>query len=125
MFNLKIHCVVFSTNINLNKRFVLSSDPNNIVFPCFDLSIEHLKDINHQIIEFLKSFVFVSDLELLPQIINIHHGDLSENPNDINTVYGFIINHTDSLNNAHWIEFELLKEQKISPVLFEVIQKLR
>jgi len=125
MFNVKIHFVVFSTNINLNKRFVLSLDQNNIIFPYFDLAIEHLNDIEHQIIDFLKGFVFVSDLELLPQIINIHHSDLSENPNDINAIYGFVINHTDSLNNAHWVEFELLKEQKISPILFEVIQKLR
>lgn len=125
MFNIKIHCVIFSTNINFNKRYILSLDENNIVFPSFDLTTDHLDNLDKKIIEFVKSFVFVSDLELLPQIITLHHDAVSTGTNVVDVIYGFIINHTESTNNAHWLEFELLQEQKLSPVLFEVIQKLR
>lgn len=125
MFNVKIHCVVFSTNINQNKRYILSLEDKNIVFPSFDLIEAQLVDLDKTIIDFVKGLVFVSDLELLPQIITLHSPTLSNNPQDINVIYGFIINHTESINNSHWVEFELLKEQQLSPVLFEVIQQLR
>lgn len=125
MFNVKINCVVFSTNINLNKRYLLSLDSNQIILPSFGLLSEHLENTEYKIVEFLKQFVFVNELELLPQLININSKSLSDNESDLNIVYGFIINHTNSINNSHWLEFELLKEQKYSSILFEVMQKLR
>lgn len=124
-FDVKINCVVFSTNINMNKRYVLSMDTENIVFPSFDLTLEHLENTEYTIIQFLKNLVLVNDLELLPQLININSKSLSSNTTELNIVYGFIVSHTHNINNAHWIEFELLKEQKYSPLLFEVMQKLK
>jgi len=125
MFNVKINCVVFSTNINLNKRYLLSLDSNQIILPSFGLLSEHLENTEYKIIEFLKQFVFVNELELLPQLININSKSLSDNENDLTIVSGFIIIHTNSINNSHWLEFEFLKEQKYSSMLFEVMQKLR
>lgn len=124
-FDVKINCVVFSTNINMNKRYVLSMDTENIVFPSFDLTPEHLENTEYTIIQFLKNLVLVNDLELLPQLININSKSLSSNTAELNIIYGFIVSHTHNINNAHWIEFELLKEQKYSPLLFEVMQKLK
>lgn len=124
-FNVKINCVLFSTNINLNKRYLLSLDSDKIILPSFDLLPEHLENTEYKIIEFLKQFVFVNDLELLPQLININSKLLSNNTNDLNVIYGFVINHTNSINNSHWIEFDLLAEQKYSTLLFEVMQKLK
>jgi len=124
-FDVKINCVVFSTNINMNKRYVLSMDAENIVFPSFDLTPEHLENTEYTIIQFLKNLVLVNDLELLPQLININSKSLSINTAELNIIYGFIVNHTHNINNAYWIEFELLKEQKYSPLLFEVMQKLK
>ena len=45
MFNVKINCIIFSTNINLNERYILSLDSTKLVFPSFDLSQSHLDNI--------------------------------------------------------------------------------
>jgi hypothetical protein len=117
--------VVFSTNINLNKRFVLSLEENTIKLPSFELSTQDLDNIEHKIMDYLKSILFVNDLELLPQLININSKILSKDHSHLNIIYGFIVSHTNSLNNSHWVEFELLQEQTYSPLLFEVMQKLK
>lgn len=126
-YNINLNCVVFSTNITLNQRLILSINKNEIVLPCLSLNNAILSDgIQDSLIKFLKQYVFVSDLELLPQLISMHSSIIeSENNNTINAVYGFLIKHTESINNAFWLQFEILKEQKYSPLLFEVIQKLR
>jgi hypothetical protein len=125
LFSITINCVVFSTNINLNKRFVLSLEENTIKLPSFELSTQDLDNIEHKIMDYLKSILFVNDLELLPQLININSKILSKDHSHLNIIYGFIVSHTNSLNNSHWVEFELLQEQTYSPLLFEVMQKLK
>jgi hypothetical protein len=124
MFNVKINCIIFSTNINLNERYILSLDSTKIVFPSFDLSQNHLDNIEYEIIKFLKNLVFVNDLELLPQLININSKVLSEENNTLNIIYASIINHTKNINNSYWLTFDILKEQTYSPLIFEAIQKL-
>ena len=119
MFNVKINCIIFSTNINLNERYILSLDSTKLVFPSFDLSQSHLDNIEYEIIQFLKNLVFVNDLELLPQLININSKVLSEENNTLN-----IINHTKNINNSYWLAFDILKEQTYSQLIFETIQKL-
>lgn len=126
-FQVNLNCVVFSTNVALNQRLVLSLDKDKIVFPSLQLNNDIIKDIPQHLINFLKQYVFVNDLSLLPQLINIHT-EILKNESDesiLNVVYGFIIEHTSSLNNAFWIEFQFLQEQPYSNLLFEVIQKLR
>lgn len=126
-FKVNLNCVVFSTNIALNQRLVLSLDKDKIVLPSCLLNAEMIsKGIDESLIEFLKQYVFVSDLELMPQLINLHSATLCENNSDaLDVVYGFIIQHTMSLNNAFWLEFDFLTPQPYSNLLFEVIQKLR
>lgn len=125
-FNINLNCVVFSTNITLNQRFILSLDQNQIVLPSMSLNDSHLENIDESLIAFLKQYIFVNDLELMPQLINIHSNAIvSNDTKTLNTIYGFIVQHTNSLNNAFWVEFDLLKEQPYSLLLFEVIQKLR
>ena len=117
-FNVKINCIVFSTNIHLNKRFVLSIDKDSMVFPSFDVDSSSLENIEQNIVNFLKSFVFISDIELWPQLINIHSNLLSKQENELNIIYGSIINHTDSINNAYWTDFDILQEA-ISQIIEE------
>lgn len=124
MFNVKINCIIFSTNINLNERYILSLDSTKLVFPSFDLSQSHLDNIEYEIIQFLKNLVFVNDLELLPQLININSKVLSEENNTLNIIYASIINHTKNINNSYWLAFDILKEQTYSQLIFETIQKL-
>ncbi|MFM7795448.1 MAG: hypothetical protein ACKO7N_01650 [Candidatus Nitrosotenuis sp.] len=126
-FKVNLNCIVFSTNITLNQRLVLSLDKEKIIFPSLYLNSDNLNHLDDTLIQFLKQYVFVSDLELLPQLISLDNSILNNDPNNatLNVVYGFIVNHTNSLNNAFWVEFQLLKEQPYSNLLFEVIQKLR
>lgn len=111
----------------MNQRFILSMDPEKIVFPVMQLTHNMKNNIDNELIQFLKQYIFVSDFELLPQLINIDSPILSTNNESsiLNVVYGFIVKHTNSVNNAFWLEFELLKEQPYSNILFEVMQKLR
>ena len=84
-----------------------------------------LAEIESSLMSFLKQYIFVNDLELMPQLININSPILSKNSDDLNIVYGFIVPYTESINNGYWVEFQILQEQKYSPLLFEVMQKLR
>lgn len=126
-FSVKINCIVFSTNIHLNQRSVLSLKPDSLVIPSFELNLSHLDNIEYEIIKFLKTLVFVNDIELLPQLININSKILSSNNDtqELNIIYGSIINHTNNINNAYWLSFDILQENIYSPLIFEVIQKLR
>lgn len=125
-FNININCVVFGVSEQLNKKCILSTTKDSITFPKFYLDSSHLDNINKNIISFLKGYVFVNDIELIPQTINIHSKILQTNSNTIEMVFGFIVNYNSSINTEHvsWIDFDILQEQPLSPILFEVIQKL-
>jgi hypothetical protein len=126
MFNVNIHCVVFGVNASLNKRCVLSVDNDKLVLPKFILENDLLKNLNENIIKFLKQYVFVNDLELLPQLISLNHVSLNQEQDTLDIVYGFIIDYNSSIDNTrvYWIDFDILKEQQLSLVLLETIQKL-
>lgn len=129
MFNINIHCVIFGVNISLNKKCILSSNKEDIEFLKLNLQPIHINDINNSIIKFLKQFIFINELELIPQIITINNNLLKSTPNiedEINIVYGFIIDYKSSIdtNNVNWIDFDILKEHKYSTVIFETMQKL-
>ena len=81
--------------------------------------------LDSQIIEFLKQYIFVSDLELFPQLISLHSSHLNSTEVSLNTIYGFLVNYTNSLNNCHWVEFDYLQPVDCMPLLIEVIQRLK
>ena len=126
-FEVKFNCVVLTTNMPLNKKYVLSLDKEKIITPSFSLSKLNLSDtkLDSQIIEFLKQYVFVSDIELFPQLISLHSSYIGGEDTILNTIYGFLINYTTSLNNCYWVEFDYLQQLECMPLLIEVIQKLK
>lgn len=124
-FTVNLNCVVFSVDMALNKRFIFSTDNSEIKFPVVSLNSDILSNIEDYLVQFLKQYIYVNDLELLPQLIKIHSDTLSEDAETLNVVYGFIVPFTPSINNGSWIEFQPLKENKQSHILFEVMQKLR
>lgn len=125
-FNININCVVFGVSEQLNKKCVLSTDKTNIVFPKLALNTNHLDKINENIISFLKEYIFVSDMELIPQFINIHSKLLQTDINTLEVVYGSIVTYNNNINPscAFWIDFDMLKEEPVNAILYEVIQKL-
>lgn len=127
-FRLKINCVVLTTNLALGKKFVLSLDKDLITLPSFDLKAETIASntLESYIVENLKKYIFVNDLELLPQLITLHSNNIKrDNQDTINTVYASLVNYSNSLNNAYWIEFDYLQPNEYTPVLIEVIQQLK
>lgn len=126
MFNININCVIFGVNELLNKRCILSTSAEDIIFPKFSLDVDNVKQLNQHIIAFIKNYIFVNDLELMPQMISFNHDVLSTEPLTLETVYGFIVDYNSSIDHTkvHWIDFDPLKEHKLSLVLFDTIQKL-
>jgi hypothetical protein len=128
VFKVNIHCVVFSTDIAHNKKYILSTNDEKIEFPVLLLNKDNSLSINENLISFLKNHIYVNDLELIPQIINVNSEFIKNTDLDtptLNMIYGFIVSHSNSLNNTHWVEFDFLKPNEYSNIIFEVIQKLR
>lgn len=128
LFRVSINLIVFATDIPRNKRYILSVDEKKIKFPRIFLDQKSVSCINSSLIKFLKdNYIFVSDFELIPQIITPHSINIPDNDNmpTINMVYGFIINYTTNINNSYWIEYDFIESTEYSDVIIETIQKLR
>jgi len=121
----KIYCIIFATDIPKNKKYILSTKPDSIEFINTYIEQNNVNHLEDSLVSYIKQYVFVSDLELLPQLISINNPSLSRDIDTINIVYGFVVNHTNNINNAHWIEFDYMQESQYSNVLFEVIRKLQ
>jgi hypothetical protein len=129
-FGININCIIFAVDIEKNKRYVLSVNEKEIAFPRLNVTKDLLNSsIEKELITFIKSMVFVNDLELIPQIICLHHPDVISADNsdsiEVNSVYGFLINHTNSIKDCYWIEFDFTKPIHYSNLLFETIQQLK
>jgi hypothetical protein len=93
--------------------------------PFMFLESNNLEKLDTDIVENVQKFVFANELELMPQLISLHSRFIEESPNQINTVYGFIIDQTDNINNSYWIEYDYLTQNKYSNLIFETTQKLK
>lgn len=125
-FIVKANCVVLGVDMKNMKKYVLSTDKENIIFPQVTLDKESIKTINATIVDYLhKNVNYVSDIELLPQLINLHSNYI-DNPEttDLNAVYGFVVDYNPDIKEWYWIEFDELQPVKYSNVIFEVMQKL-
>lgn len=123
LFKINLKCVILTSQIEKNKKYVLTKTKDKWDPPTLELNSEwDFKNFDQQIIQKIKNLVFVNDLELLPQIISIKPNTTQDNSLDV--LYGFIINYTESLSECDWLEFDLLQEKEYSGTLFEVIQKL-
>jgi hypothetical protein len=124
-YNINILCVVLSTNIINNKQFVLSMSSDQIKLPTFECNPDFLNNTNVFLINYLKQYIFVSDIELLPQIINIENKHNCKD-DTINIVYGFITKNTASVGGgAQWLEFSYQQPNLYSDILLEVTNKLK
>lgn len=128
-FLVKMHFVIFTTQIAANKKYILSTNKDTIELPFKVLSVNDLSNIDQSITSSLKEYIFVNELELIPQLINLHSlyiENKEDNKNILNTIYGFIVGYTDNINNekCSWVEFDYLNPIPYSNLIFEVTQKL-
>lgn len=124
-FVVKIYFVILTTNISHNKNYVLSTDADSVELPYIYLNSDHLDSLEQKVIEQAQTFIFTNELELLPQLINLHSRFIEVVPGELNTVYGFVVNKTDNLNNSYWVEFDYFTPNKYSNIISETIQKLK
>lgn len=125
LFRLNAHCVVLGTDMVRQKKYVASTSADDLIFPVLQLNQDNIKSINLSLINFLHSKLpYVTDIELIPQLININSEYIVSQPDDLNIIYGFLVDHKQQLNELHWIEFDDFKPIQYSNIIFEVIQKL-
>lgn len=124
-FKVKIHCVIIGVDQKQNKQCVLSTAEDNISIPFIYLQSSNLEKLDEHIVDFLKTLVFTNELELMPQLISLHNKFIENSIGEINSVYGFVIDKTENINNSYWIDFDYFTPNKYSNLLFEVTQKLK
>ena len=125
-FSIVCYCVVLSTDIPNNKKYILSLEPDRIVLPTIPvINKDIIKNINQGLITYLKSLnVSDDDLALIPQIICLHSEHIQHDENTINTVYGFLVDYNVDIKNSYWVSFDYTQPNEYSNLIFEVIQKL-
>jgi hypothetical protein len=124
-FSINCYCVVLSTDISNNKKYILSIEPDKITLPSIPVTKDMIENTNQSLISYLKDLnVSEDDLSLMPQIICLHSGHIPSDENTINTVYGFLVDYNPDIKNAYWISFEYTQPNEYSNLIFEVIQKL-
>jgi len=136
-YQIKIACIVLSTDIPKNKQYVLSVNKDEIEFPVFDINNEFLENPTSYIVKHLKQLMFISDIELISQLISVRNsldstnlpymGETSEiAPKQIYLTYGLVtpksMNISDDVN---WTEFHYQIPNKYSHILLEVTQKIQ
>lgn len=126
-FNVKLCCVLLSTDIPNNKQYILSSSKDFIEIPSFNLERPMLSKLETDIILKMKELIFISDIELLPQLISLHNSSIDSNENTLNVIYGFLVRHTLNINmdKVYWQEFNYLNPTKYSNLIMQVIQNLK
>jgi len=126
LFQVKINYIVLTTDIINRKQYVLSINPNEIELPSFILNIENKLDLDKYIINFISQYVNVSSLELIPQLIRLDTNiDETKFNTTVNSIYGFLVEYTDAINNCYWKEFHYTSMDKFTHILLETVQKLR
>ena len=124
-FNITCYCIVLSTDIPNNKKYILSLDKDDIVLPKIPLTPEVIKNINQTLMNYLKELqVADNDFALIPQIISLHSPHIEAEEYEINTIYGFLVDYHINIKNAYWISFEYTEPNKYSNLIFDVVQKL-
>lgn len=129
-FRVYLNCVIIATNIPINKKYILSLNQKDIILPFFELNNDNKVNTEQYLISKLReNYIFVSELELIPQLISLNFPVLNpENKkykNHIDVIYAFLVDHTNNINNAHWVEFDYMESNAYTSLICEVVQKLR
>lgn len=126
-FTVEIHCLVIGTDLKNGKQYILSLNPNDIQFPVFDLDNHSKLDIEKSVISHLNQYIICNELELMPQLINLHseHFPKTKKKNIIHSVYASVVNKDSQINNSFWIEFNFSEPVIYSNLILEAIQKLK
>lgn len=124
-FNIIIQYVILSTDIAQNKKYVLSLDNEKIRLPYLKCDKSNIENINIEIINHIKNFIYLSDMELIPQIVSFNDSSIpNKTDNTAYIIYGFLVRFTPSINSCYWKEFDYFKPNEFTQLIVKVIQNL-
>lgn len=125
-YSVNLNLVILAIDKVRGRQYILSKHPHNIVLPSLELdnSIRD-QEIEQYLVKHVQNLVFTNELELIPQLITLHSKHIEIQDGIINTVYGFVLDYTDQINESFWIEFNYTNPNKYSLLIFETIQRLR
>jgi hypothetical protein len=124
-FTIKCYLVILSVDpVKLNNYILLDQNSN---IPNFVLDHSLAKNVQKSTLETAANLLLINELELIPQLISFNTNNIiNANDQELNIVYGFIIDYTTKINSSViWQQFSYLEPNKYSNIIFEVSQKLR
>lgn len=126
-FRHNVHFVIFTTDATTNQQFVLSTNKEEICLPYFSLDSETKKDIDEAVGDYMrKNILFLPNEELFAQLINLNEECLSDDPETVSSVYGFVVpkDVQRNIENCTWVEFSLVEPNKFSNLFIDTIRSL-
>lgn len=127
-FKFNVHLIFFTTDESKEKQYVLSTNKEQIEIPYVTLNEENKKNIDESIGEYIRdNLLFLSNTELMAQLISLNEEILCSDSDTISPVYGFVIPKETQINTdqVEWIEFNLYDETNKYGILFiETIRSL-
>lgn len=121
--------------MNTEKKYILSTESNNIRPISIKLDKENRYKIKSYLANFIRDIIPMNIMGILPQIINLHSdilmsaykkAELPIDDNGVYVVYGCLVDHLSPIkDNYHWLEFAYEIPNDFSPNIFEVCQNLQ
>lgn len=124
--NISANIVVFSSNGK--NRYVLSTSPDFVRLPSLSVTEENKSKIEFAICDMLREkYIIASDLELVPQLIQLHSDFVSNKPEDVSMIYASVVNHSvQKSDRCYWLVFDALGDdnREQSELLMNCIRRL-
>jgi hypothetical protein len=125
-FSIVLNCIVLGVDKSKGSQYILLNKDSKI--PNILLDYQNYKiNINKLYIDKIKELIYVSDLELMPQIISFNTDLLPCEETTINVVYASVVAYTKSIHDklALWKEFKFDETNDYSELIVDVIQKIK
>lgn len=126
----RILCVVLSADLAQNRRLFLSTSKTDTVLPQFYIESNQVEDVRSLIIEYMKNFLAVNPIDLMPTIISVNPSSIPihiKEEKTLDIVYGILTPYDPKVVNDEkvvWQEFSLVMPSPYSNLIFEVLQNL-
>jgi len=135
VYNIYVNLFIVSVDMNTEKKYILSTEPDNIRPVVIDLNNENRFRIKSYLANFIRSIIPMNIMGIIPQIINLHSdillssykkAGLTIDENGVYVVYGCLVDNLKPIDeNYHWLEFAFEIPNDFSPNIFEVCQNLQ
>lgn len=119
------HLVVLCTDLKHHKKYILSTNNNKIKLPSIAIDNTNLITINQTIKAYLIELNLEDNPNLTPQLITLNSEYIIADMDQINPVFGFLVDYNINIKDCYWVEFDYAIPNPYSNLIFEVVQKLQ